>query len=242
MPAAPPMLSPVPAATTLQGLAQAATEAAGSDRLVESTQGQQVYPIITDYNATNEPSAQDPNGAMHIDPVTSESHMANPSPTSAESHSNYPPPTPLHQTNTGSMHTPMSAQPATPGQAPTTAQLPIAGWAQVAYQPPASGHPYTPTQSQLLQMPPQQIPIDIHGQPIVRDPTAWEDRMEHVGRHLAKEDAHLREEAEDKDLTAWGLREGLLKDCGPKGVWLIGLEPQGDSLDGIIRKRKKRIK
>ena len=135
--------------------------------------------------------------------------------------------------------------PLTPGAAPST-YPPVPSPGTASSYPPLPNFSQTPDSVQRPLAPgpppPQQIKIDAHGQPIVKDPTAWEDRMEHVGRHLAKEDAHLREEAEDPDLTAWGLREGLLRDCGPKGVWLIGHEPQGDSLDGIIRKRKKRIK
>ena len=88
----------------------------------------------------------------------------------------------------------------------------------------------------------QDIKPPINREPDGRDPTAWEERMEHVGKHLAKGDTSTRAEKEDKDLTAWALKEGLLKDCGEEGIWLIGCEPQSDDADATFRKRKKRIK
>lgn len=86
-------------------------------------------------------------------------------------------------------------------------------------------------------------PPNTDREPDERDPTAWEERMEHVGKHLAKGDTSTRQEEEDQDLTKWALEMGLLKDCGDAGVWLQGCEPHdADDADATFRKRKKRIK
>ena len=160
--------------------------------------------------------------------------MLSPIQTTAQPQSGYPPlNTPQTPTATDSGLS-MGSYPPLPSPGTASSYPPLPSYGQSPESTPRTLAPGP--------APPRQLQFDAHGQPIVREPTAWEDRMEHVGRHLAKEDAYLREEAEDPDLTAWGLREGMLRDCGAKGVWLIGHEPQGDSLEGIIRKRKKRIK
>ena len=57
----------------------------------------------------------------------------------------------------------------------------------------------------------------------------WEERMEHVGKHLEGKGSgeagieNLQED-EDKDLTDWAVKEGIVKDYGPRGFWLVGME------------------
>jgi hypothetical protein len=47
--------------------------------------------------------------------------------------------------------------------------------------------------------------------------------MEHVGKHLEGKgngDADIEnlQEEEDKDLTEWAVKEGIVKDFGPQGL------------------------
>lgn len=51
----------------------------------------------------------------------------------------------------------------------------------------------------------------------------WEDRMEHVARHLEK--GHLaEEEEEDEGLKEWMVEEGLMQWSAKEGTWrVVGL-------------------
>ena len=65
---------------------------------------------------------------------------------------------------------------------------------------------------------------------------SWDERMEHVGKHFegkggvngAKEPQDLKED-EDEDLKEWALKEGIIKNYGSRGFWLVGHEPTGPS-------------
>jgi hypothetical protein len=58
-----------------------------------------------------------------------------------------------------------------------------------------------------------------------RGNNSWELRMEHVGKHFERQDWDVEVEREDEDLTAWALAEGIVRDFGARGVWLVGLGP-----------------
>lgn len=59
---------------------------------------------------------------------------------------------------------------------------------------------------------------------------AWEDRMEHVGRHYEK-DAHieLTEETIDEDLVAWSIENGVLYRLANDRLWLVGIAPPSET-------------
>jgi hypothetical protein len=55
--------------------------------------------------------------------------------------------------------------------------------------------------------------------------TAWEERMEHIGKHFERADREkkrLGRGEEDLDLRDWAVREGIVVDCGEGGFWLDG--------------------
>lgn len=59
---------------------------------------------------------------------------------------------------------------------------------------------------------------------------AWEDRMEHVGRHYEKgPHIELSEETVDDDLVAWGIENGVLHRLLNGRLWLVGLPPPSET-------------
>ena len=66
---------------------------------------------------------------------------------------------------------------------------------------------------------------------------AWEERMEHVGRHyeaIAKGSVQREDlqEEEDEELKEWALQEGIIVESESErgkggGCWLVGFEPKG---------------
>jgi hypothetical protein len=73
----------------------------------------------------------------------------------------------------------------------------------------------------------------------------WDERMEHVGKHFegknngAADVTSLHEE-EDDDLREWALKEGIVKDYGARGIWLVGMEPAEVSNTGRSSRRRGR--
>lgn len=69
--------------------------------------------------------------------------------------------------------------------------------------------------------------------------------MEHVGKHFegknngATDVGNLHEE-EDDDLREWALQEGIVRDYGPRGFWLVGMEPAEVSNTGRSSRRRVR--
>lgn len=62
---------------------------------------------------------------------------------------------------------------------------------------------------------------------------AWEERMEHVGKHFERgEGMDVDGVDEDEYLTQWAVGEGLVRDLGSRGRWLVGLEPGDADRDG----------
>ena len=74
---------------------------------------------------------------------------------------------------------------------------------------------------------------------------AWEERMEHVGRHYEK-GGHGREvEGVDEDLVGWGLETGVLRMLEDGRAWLVGAEvadagEQGQTAEDKEKARKAR--
>lgn len=68
---------------------------------------------------------------------------------------------------------------------------------------------------------------------------AWEQRMEHVGRHYEKEGVEQENEELDEDLVAWGLECGILTRLPCGRPWLVGAsfpsseEEQGGDSHGL---------
>lgn len=61
-------------------------------------------------------------------------------------------------------------------------------------------------------------------------PDAWDERMEHVGKHFEDKhrgvtDAENLQEEKDEDLRDWAVKEGIVRDYGTRGFWLVGREP-----------------
>jgi hypothetical protein len=57
--------------------------------------------------------------------------------------------------------------------------------------------------------------------------SAWEERMEHIGKHFEKSDRDKKamgEAKEDVELRIWALEQGIIVDCGKRGYWLTGLQ------------------
>lgn len=51
--------------------------------------------------------------------------------------------------------------------------------------------------------------------------------MEHIGKHYEKEEREktgLGEEKEDVELREWALEQGIVVDCGDKGLWLDSMQ------------------
>lgn len=75
--------------------------------------------------------------------------------------------------------------------------------------------------------------------------TAWEERMEHIGKHFEKaerEKKELGEGREDPELKLWALDQGLIVDCGDRGCWLDGLQGNrraGKSMPSGMARRGK---
>ena len=80
---------------------------------------------------------------------------------------------------------------------------------------------------------------------VFEGPNGWDERMEHVGKHFegknngATDVGNLHEE-EDDDLREWALQEGIVRDYGPKGFWLVGMEPAEVSNAGRSSRRRVR--
>lgn len=53
---------------------------------------------------------------------------------------------------------------------------------------------------------------------------AWEERMEHVGRHYEKEGVDKAQEDIDEDLVDWGLETGVLRRLEDGRPWLVTAE------------------
>ena len=73
--------------------------------------------------------------------------------------------------------------------------------------------------------------------------SAWDERMEHVGKHyeaIAKGTfkAEDMQEEEDEHLRQWALQEGIIEDHGQSGCWLVGLESKSASLPRRRRAQK----
>jgi hypothetical protein len=65
---------------------------------------------------------------------------------------------------------------------------------------------------------------------VFEGPTVWEERMEHVGKHFEGKnngaaDVESLQEEEDEDLREWAVKEGIVRDYGTRGFWLLGMEP-----------------
>lgn len=66
---------------------------------------------------------------------------------------------------------------------------------------------------------------------VFRGENAWEERMEHVGKHFERGEGSGSAAgagavvAEDTYLTEWAVREGIVRDLGQQGKWLVGIEP-----------------
>lgn len=60
---------------------------------------------------------------------------------------------------------------------------------------------------------------------------AWEERMEHVGKHYEKEGANRDEEEMDEDLVEWGLETGVLRTLPDGRPWLVSAEDPGSEED-----------
>jgi hypothetical protein len=65
---------------------------------------------------------------------------------------------------------------------------------------------------------------------VFEGPTGWEERMEHVGKHFEGKnngaaDVESLQEEEDEDLREWAVKEGIVRDYGTRGFWLLGMEP-----------------
>jgi hypothetical protein len=52
--------------------------------------------------------------------------------------------------------------------------------------------------------------------------TGWEEYMEHVAQHIEKGETTFEE---DVHLTQWAISEGIVRDLGEQGRWLVGMEP-----------------
>jgi hypothetical protein len=70
--------------------------------------------------------------------------------------------------------------------------------------------------------------------------------MEHVEKHFegkfngAAEMENMQEE-EDEHLRDWAVKEGIVKDCGTRGFWLVGMEPP-EVKDTTGRSSRRRAK
>lgn len=53
---------------------------------------------------------------------------------------------------------------------------------------------------------------------------AWEERMEHVGKHYEKEGFDQDDEEMDEDLVEWGLETGVLRTLPDGRPWLVSAE------------------
>ncbi|KIX01676.1 uncharacterized protein Z518_09402 [Rhinocladiella mackenziei CBS 650.93] len=59
------------------------------------------------------------------------------------------------------------------------------------------------------------------------DPKGWEERMEHVGRHLERDGSKIEQEEVDDGLKQWAIAEGVVRPGRRKGEWwLVGFEPE----------------
>ena len=57
--------------------------------------------------------------------------------------------------------------------------------------------------------------------------SAWEERMEHIGKHFEKaerEKQDIGEGEEDPELRMWALEQAIVVDAGHRGCWLEGLQ------------------
>ncbi len=75
--------------------------------------------------------------------------------------------------------------------------------------------------------------------------TAWEERMEHIGKHFEtaeREKRDLGAGEEDAELRSWAVHQGIVVDCGDGGCWLDGLQnirrPGKAVISGMARRGK----
>lgn len=76
---------------------------------------------------------------------------------------------------------------------------------------------------------------------------AWEERMEHLGRHYERDGCSPSMENTDPDLLEWGMNEGILEPRSDVGPWLVGYEvPRNEEAEeeqrreGLRRRGPKR--
>jgi len=79
---------------------------------------------------------------------------------------------------------------------------------------------------------------------VFEGPTGWEERMEHVGKHFEGKhngvsDAEKLQEEEDEDLRDWAIREGIVRNYGGRGFWLVGMEPAEVPAAGARSSRRR---
>jgi hypothetical protein len=79
---------------------------------------------------------------------------------------------------------------------------------------------------------------------VFEGPTGWEERMEHVGKHFEGKhngvsDAEKLQEEEDEDLRDWAIREGIVRNYGGRGFWLVGMEPAEAPAAGARSSRRR---
>ena len=71
--------------------------------------------------------------------------------------------------------------------------------------------------------------------------------MEHVGKHFEGKhhglgDAEKLHEEEDEDLRDWAVREGIVRNYGARGFWLVGMEPaEGRAGGGRSSRRRGKV-
>jgi hypothetical protein len=82
---------------------------------------------------------------------------------------------------------------------------------------------------------------------VFEGPNGWEERMEHVGKHFEGKhhgvgDAEKLQEEEDEDLRDWAVREGIVRNYGARGFWLVGMEPaEGRAGGGRSSRRRGKV-
>ena len=75
--------------------------------------------------------------------------------------------------------------------------------------------------------------------------SAWEERMEHIGKHFEKaerEKKDLGEGKEDPELRVWALEQGIAVDCGDRGCWLDGMQGSRRTEEELTASTPKRGK
>nr|KAK5434738.1 hypothetical protein LTR18_010233 [Exophiala xenobiotica] len=73
-------------------------------------------------------------------------------------------------------------------------------------------------------------------------PSAWDSRMEHVGRHYENDGCTAEDEKVDPELREWAIDEGLIVREGRKRKWwLVGLAPRVEEATTTRRLRKRNL-